>query len=82
MHYAPGLPLSGEPIGPGGFIRPEDQEDSDNEEAWEDVLKDKDQEEEEEEEEEEVEGSTKEGSTSMRQVDDEMEIDAECEDEE
>ena len=52
MHYAPGLPLSGEPIGPGGFIRPEDQEDSGNEDAWEDVMKDKDQEEEEEEEEE------------------------------
>ena len=52
MHYAPGLPLSGEPIGPGGFIRPEDQEDSGNEGAWDDVMKDKDQEEEEEEEEE------------------------------
>jgi len=68
--------------GNGPLPRPEGRVEVEGAEAEEEAEDDEGEEEEEEEEEEEVEGSTKEGSTSMRQVDDEMEIDAECEDEE
>ncbi|KAA1070869.1 hypothetical protein PGT21_026203 [Puccinia graminis f. sp. tritici] len=66
----PALRVEGRAEGEGADEE-EDAEEEDGEE-----------EEEEEDEEEEIEGSAKDGSTSIRQVEDEMEIDAECEEEE
>lgn len=76
-------PTASQPLanGNGPVSRVEARAEGEGAEEEEELEEEDAEEEEEEEEEEEIEGSAKDGSASMRHVDDEMEIDAECEEE-